>query len=206
VQCTFAYLRHGEYILRLAINGEQWRESDQTVTVIPTLMIRDVEPQFVLARQPNQVLAVQVENLLEKVFVNAMQDNGLREPRQLQTWCTFEHSSPNMQPTVIPAGCAEDTNMDGIYNTWKDITDISSDKTRNELYACKTGHSSPGFFASEDLLICDVPNDLAGLGVGWVKLRVSVDGELRVKSQSFFMMRMTDRCPQGYHCTGGQAK
>ena len=95
-----------------------------------------------------------------------------------EAWCTFEHSTPYLHPNVI----------------------VADHEDR------RYGHSAPGFVASEDLLICDVPSDLTGLGVGWVKLRVSADGNLRVKSQSYFMMRMTDRCPQGYHCTNGQVE
>ncbi len=56
---------------------------------------------------------------------------------------------------------------------------------------------------SDHLLACTVPK-LANKGTGFAKLTICLNGDLNKRSQSFFLLRITDKCPPGYSCEGGE--
>lgn len=75
---------------------------------------------------------------------------------------------------------------------------------RNELADVRDGHSTKAMRVSPSVIFCTVPDDLSGAGVGWIKLRLTANGNIRVRSQAYYLMRMTDRCPAGYQCMNGE--
>lgn len=65
---------------------------------------------------------------------------------------------------------------------------------------------SEAYRMRDDMVVCAVPEDLGGIGVGWLKVRIAIRGSLRVLSHSYYKIRMTDRCPMGYSCVDGQVR
>jgi len=64
-------------------------------------------------------------------------------------------------------------------------------------------HSSPGVRLADELLACAAPR-LVGSGVDGLNLKLALDPSPRTKSQSAFLLRVTDQCPPGYSCQGGE--
>jgi hypothetical protein len=61
------------------------------------------------------------------------------------------------------------------------------------------GAVAKGVKVSSELLLCEAPS-LVGTGVDELRLTLSMDGTLHTKSQSSFVLRVTDQCPAGYAC------
>lgn len=64
-------------------------------------------------------------------------------------------------------------------------------------------YSSLSTNLGDNLVICDVPV-IKGHGDGWMKLELSPTNQIKVKSQSFIRLRITDKCPAGFYCLNRQ--
>lgn len=63
--------------------------------------------------------------------------------------------------------------------------------------------ATPGTRLADELLACEAPL-LVGSGVAELSLKLALDRSPRTKSQTGFVMRVTDQCPSGYACLGAE--
>ena len=56
---------------------------------------------------------------------------------------------------------------------------------------------------AEELVACQVPK-LVGSGVDSLNLRLAPGPDPRTKSQTGFLLRVTDQCPSGHACRGAE--
>jgi hypothetical protein len=66
-----------------------------------------------------------------------------------------------------------------------------------------SSHATQATKLGHQLLACAVP-DLIGAGVAHLNLRVALSQDLRTRSQSAFLLRVTDQCPLGHACVHGE--
>ena len=67
----------------------------------------------------------------------------------------------------------------------------------------ESSHAVEASRLGNQLLACNVP-DLIGAGVAQLSLRLSLNEDLRTRSQSSFLLRVTDQCPPGHACLNGE--